>query len=562
MYIQYFGLRENPFALPPDPRYLYLGLRHQEALAHLMYGITEGGGFVQLTGEVGTGKTMMIRALLERLPKNVNVALVLYPFLSVREFIAAVCDDLGVTLPPGDSLKAMIDVLNAYLLETHAQGRRTVLVVDEAHKLSLEVLEQIRLLTNLETTKEKLLQIILVGQPELNQLLARQDLRQLAQRITARYNLKALLWEESCEYVLHRCRVAGAQMPLFNRSALRAIFRLAGGIPRVINVLCDRALLGAYSVGKPKVNAALVRKAVTEVGPDVSVMQRRWWIPLTAAAATVSLLAFTTWHFWPVIQKATIAATDAVAATAPKDEVPKIAQKQIVFPPSEMDTVAALPPGPSQEPSLEKLLADENIPTDTDTAFTRLFAYWQHDYAQFNGATGCDRAQQAGLRCLFESGTWNNLRQLNRPAIIELTDSSGARHHVLITALKEDSVSLELGDRLREVPLSDVNQFWYGKFLSLWKPPESGDQLLIRGMRSPAIVWLRDALARANVPVAQTAEQADIFDADLEAKVKEFQRRHQIEDDGLVGQMTLVLLTNYDKASPPLLANSETVTAR
>ena len=184
------------------------------------------------------------------------------------------------------------------------------------------------------------------------------------------------------------------------------------------------------------------------------------------------------------------------------------------------------------------------------------------DVLQFNGATGCDRAQQAGLRCLFESGTWNNLRQLNRPAIIELTDSSGARHHVLITALKEDSVSLELGDRLREVPLSDVNQFWYGKFLSLWKPPESGDQLLIRGMRSPAIVWLRDALARANVPVAQTAEQADIFDADLEAKVKEFQRRHQIEDDGLVGQMTLVLLTNYDKASPPLLANSETVTAR
>ena len=243
MYTQYFGLKENPFALSPDPRYLYLSQRHQDALAHLMYGITSGGGFVQLTGEVGTGKTMMIRAMLQRLPETVDVALVLYPFLSVREFMIALCDDLHIQRPAETTLKALIDTLNAFLLDNHAQGRRTVLIVDEAHRLNREVLEQVRLLTNLETTKEKLLQIILVGQPELNSLLAQQDMRQLAQRVTARYNLQALLPAESRAYVLHRCLVAGAQSRLFSNFALFWIHRLSQGVPRLINVLCDRSLL-------------------------------------------------------------------------------------------------------------------------------------------------------------------------------------------------------------------------------------------------------------------------------------------------------------------------------
>jgi len=220
MYTQYFGLKENPFALSPDPRYLYLSQRHQDALAHLMYGITGGGGFVQLTGEVGTGKTLMIRAMLLRLPDTVDVALVLYPFLSVRDFMVALCDDLRIKRPAENSLKTLIDTLNTFLLENHAKGRRTVLIVDEAHRLNREVLEQIRLLTNLETTKEKLLQIILVGQPELNSLLARPDMRQLAQRVTARYNLQALLPAETRAYVRHRCQVAGAETPLFKPMAL------------------------------------------------------------------------------------------------------------------------------------------------------------------------------------------------------------------------------------------------------------------------------------------------------------------------------------------------------
>jgi general secretion pathway protein A len=543
MYIQYFGLRENPFALPPDPRYLYLGARHQEALAHLMYGITEGGGFVQLTGEVGTGKTMIVRALFERLPQAVDVALVLYPFLSVREFIASICDDLHIPRPPGDSLKAMIDALNTWLLANHAKGRRTVLVVDEAHKLPREVLEQIRMLTNLETTKEKLLQIILVGQPELNQLLARQDMRQLAQRITARYNLEPLTWEESCEYILHRCRVAGAQMPLFKRSALRSIHRLARGIPRLINLLCDRSLLGAYASGKSKVSGSFVRTSVTEIGPELP----RWrpaWVALGVAVLAAAAIVLPAWYLWP------LTGTSAAIAEAP---VPEPAA-----PATSVSAIVA--PAPEPLPTLEKLLADDNIPTDTDTAFTRLFSYWQKDYARFAGATGCDRAQQAGLSCLYESGTWNNLRQLNRPAIIELTDARGTRHHVLVSALKEESVALELGDRVREFAFAEVDRFWFGKYLALWSPPVGAEQTLRRGGRGPGVSWLREALNRAGLPTKST--RADVFDAELEATVKDFQRRHQVEEDGIVGKLTLIMLTTYDQTAPPLLAQSEHGTVR
>jgi general secretion pathway protein A len=532
MYLQYFGLKENPFALPPDPRYLYLGVRHQEALAHLLYGINEGGGFVQLTGEVGTGKTMTVRALIERLPGNVDVALVLYPFLSVNEFVAAICDEIGVPLPMGEvSLKSMIDALNAFLLENHAKGRRTVLIVDEAHKLSLEVLEQIRLLTNLETTKEKLLQIVLVGQPELIELLARQDLRQLAQRITTRYNLRSLLWEESTEYVLHRCRVAGAQLPLFSRTALRAVHRLSGGIPRLINVVCDRALLGAYATGKMQVTPALVRRAMAEVGPPT-----KSWLtpPVWAGAATglaIILIAVGVWQFWPWTPRAGV--IDAVAAPQTTTSVPAT--------------------GNAIQTSLDKLLADETVPTDTDTAFARLFSHWQRDYLKYQGATGCDRATESGLRCIFESGTWNNIRQINRPAIIELTDAAGGRHHVLVTALARDSVTLELGDRPREFALTDVDRFWFGKYLALWNPPESGERVLREGMVGPSILWLRDTLTRAGL-VLTPPEDPELFDTALELKVKEFQRLHNTEEDGVVGRMTLILLSSYDKVAPPLLA--------
>ncbi|HET7341961.1 MAG TPA: AAA family ATPase, partial [Methylomirabilota bacterium] len=266
MYTSHFGLAEPPFSIAPDPRYLFLSEGHREALAHLLWGLGANGGFVQLTGEVGTGKTTLCRALLEQLPPEVDVAMVFNPALTSVELVAAVCDELRVPYPAGTtSLKTLVDALDRYLLDAHARGRRTVLVIDEAQDLSREVLEQVRLLTNLETTREKLLQIILIGQPELRTVLARGDLRQLAQRVTARYHLRPFSEPETRAYVRHRLQTAGQHRPIFRRAALRLVHRASRGIPRLINTICDRALLGAYAAGRTQVTAAIVRRAAGEV---------------------------------------------------------------------------------------------------------------------------------------------------------------------------------------------------------------------------------------------------------------------------------------------------------
>src|SRR5919201_4070009 len=236
MYLGHFGLKEPPFSITPDPRYLYMTERHREALAHLLYGIGQGGGFVQLTGEVGTGKTTLCRCLLEQVPPEVDVALLFNPKLTSFELLAAVCDELRIPYPEGTtSLKVLVDALYRHLLDAHARGRRTVLIVDEAQDLSAEVLEQIRLLTNLETTREKLLQIILIGQPELITLLEREDLRQLAQRITARYHLEPFAADETRAYIRHRLQIAGRTRGLFTEAAMRTVHAASRGIPRLIN---------------------------------------------------------------------------------------------------------------------------------------------------------------------------------------------------------------------------------------------------------------------------------------------------------------------------------------
>src|SRR5579863_6539147 len=300
MYLSFFGLSEKPFAITPDPRYLYLSERHAEALAHLLYGINESGGFIQLTGEVGTGKTTVVRTLLSRVPHHADVAVILNPRVTPVEFLLTICEELGLNIADADrdSVKQMVDALNRRLLNAHAEGRRIIVLVDEAQNLSIEVLEQVRLLTNLETPTQKLLQIILIGQPELRELLDRTDLRQLAQRITGRYHLKPLSREETKGYVRHRLRVAGASVEIFLPSALREVHRISAGVPRVINVTCDRALLGAYTQEARKVSAALVRQAAGEVyGRRIAPL----WLGWTAGVLILAALAATAavgWRLW------------------------------------------------------------------------------------------------------------------------------------------------------------------------------------------------------------------------------------------------------------------------
>lgn len=561
MYLQYFGLYENPFSIPPDPRYLYLSRGHQEALAHLQYGLGESGGFVQLTGEVGTGKTLLIRALGERLPKDVDVALVLYPVLTVVEFVAAICDELRVP-HPGErvSLKQLIDALNAHLLRSHAQGRRTMLIIDEAQNLSREVLEQIRLLTNLETTKQKLLQIILIGQPELAGLLAQPDLRQLAQRVTARYRLAALTREETCYYIVHRCRVAGGRASLFNLSAMRRVHALSGGIPRLINIICDRALLGAYTREKTVVDAGLVNRAAAEIGSSVKSSRGLNWRVIAPAAAVLTAILFVAgWQWWPGGKRPLPAEDKTVAAIASDTaSAAKLAPNNATVAAATESRDAVVPVAGSTKPSvtLESLLANAGLSTDTESALKGLFERWNLNYASLLGSTGCERALNAGLHCVYKTGTWNNLRSYNRPAVIELQDAAGGKHHVLVAELTADTASLVIGGQAHEFPVSEVGRYWFGKYLLLWKPPMPEQEMLRLGDRGDAVIWLRDALARyRGEPLA--AESNDLFDKNLQVQLREFQGRHRLAPDGVAGRVTLEQLQNYlPGKSPTLVADA------
>ena len=565
MYLQYFGLHENPFCIPPDPHYLYLSRGHQEALAHLQYGLGEAGGFVQLTGEVGTGKTLLVRTLVERLPEGVDVALILYPVLTVAEFIAAICDELRVPHPGEQaSLKQLIDALNAHLLQTHAHDRRTVLIIDEAQNLSREVLEQVRLLTNLETTKQKLLQIILIGQPELAQMLAQQDLRQLAQRITARFHLVALTHKENFEYILHRCRVAGAKAILFDRKAMEQVYAASGGIPRLINVICDRALLGAYTRGKQVVDASIVKRAAREVGQGA--MPKPWFSTraLVVASALVVALAVAAWQWWPDWTRVIASGkhgTETVSAQADSAGADVASAAGAIPVATATDANAATTP-PEPVSKLEAFLGSTEARTDTESAMKDLFERWGLDYSAQAGASGCERALNAGLHCIYQTGTWNNLREHNRPAVIELQDSSGHKHHVLVTALTADLVSLAMGGSPQEFGVQEVGRLWFGKYLLLWKPPAPAQEILRLGDRGATIVWLRDALARYRGEPLVT-DASDLFDRELQAQLMQFQSRHRLAADGVAGANTLAKLQGYRPGkSPVLLADAVATEAR
>ncbi len=529
MYLTFFGLNEKPFAITPDPRYLYLSERHAEALAHLLYGINEAGGFVQLTGEVGTGKTTVVRSLLAQAPKNAEIALILNPKMTAPEFLLTICEELGIGVPDSalGSLKDLVDILSHYLLRAHAAGQRVVLVVDEAQNLSPAVLEQVRLLTNLETNTQKLLQIILIGQPELRELLARNELRQLAQRITGRYHLSPLTRDETLAYTRHRLRVAGATNDIFAPSALSAVFRLSQGVPRVINVICDRALLGAYSLDRHRVTAPLVRNAAAEV------FGKRFaphWLPWAATAAIAVLLSLVTlalWSYQPWNAHArTLAGTAAAAA-------PATAKTPLVAPPP----LAAPPPAPQ----LSELLRTNAAQTDTDSAFGTLFALWGAKY-QPNGTDPCTQAAQQGLACVAERGSFGQLRLYNHPAILLLNDSSGTSHQVVLTRLDDEQARLELGGP-QLVGIGELSHYWLGDFVMLWRPVSSPVKPLSAGMRGAPVRWLRQSLQHLHGAPAD-APASDLFDGDLAGLVKDFQRAHQLTVDGIAGVQTQIALAS------------------
>ena len=525
MYERFFGLTEKPFAITPDPRYLFLSERHAEALAHLAYGIQEAGGFVQLTGEVGTGKTMMVRSLLQQLPANCDMALILNPRITPAEFLLAICDELHVAVPErlASSVKGLVDLLTRLLLDAHARGRRVVVMVDEAQNLSPDVLEQVRLLTNLETATQKLLQIILVGQPELREVLSRSDLRQLAQRITGRYHLEALSKSESIAYVRHRLRVAGATTDVFTAGALREVHRLSGGIPRIINVICDRALLGAFTREEHRVTSNLVRQAASEVyGRPVLAPWVRW-LAAAGGAAGAALLGIAIWH--------SVRSPGPPAATAP----PVAAAVTPALP--------AEPPASTVEPpaqDLSTLLALSADQTTTDAAFAELLSLWGAAY-QPDAGRPCDQVADQGLQCVAQIGTFAQLKLINRPAILSLTDASTAEHQVALVTLDGERARIKLGEAIHEISLAELADHWFGEFLVIWRPSIPLAKQLHVGMRGDDVRWLREGLAvLAGTPVE--AVEPDLFDATLERQVEDFQRGHRLTIDGIAGVQTQLML--------------------
>jgi len=539
MYTSFFGLQEKPFAITPDPRYLYLSERHAEALAHLLYGINEAGGFIQLTGEVGTGKTTVIRSLLEQLPGHAEVALILNPRVTPAEFLLTICEELHVPVPEDrrSSTKTLMDLLGRYLLETHARGRRTVLIVDEAQNLSAETLEQVRLLTNLETATTKLLQIILIGQPELRDLLGQPDLRQLAQRITGRYHLSPLSREETAGYVKHRMRVAGATAEAFTPSALREIHRLSDGIPRVINVVCDRALLGAFTREDHRVGAIYIRQAAGEVyGRPVPAP----WLKWATAGAIAAALAVVGIGAWTLLgQRSAQPAAAATATQRPPDAAAPASPPNAT---AAASTPAPVVPAakPREEPSLNEFLVHNGNETTTEAALGKLFALWGASYDATRGR-GCDQATKQGLECLFQKGSWAQLRTLNRPAILTLTDELGGTHQVVLTSLGDEKATVDLGGRPRDVPITALSRYWFGDFLLLWRPPMAVVKALGPGMRGSDVRWLRNSLRAAEgLPAAKPG--SDVYDDDLVRLVQDFQRQHRLNTDGVAGVQTQIVL--------------------
>ena len=557
MYAAFFGLDQPPFSIAPDPRYLFMSERHREALAHLLYGIESGGGFVLLTGEIGAGKTTVCRRFLEQIPAHVRVAYIFNPKLTVSDLLKTICHEFHIKVTHEGigpaTIKDHLDPLNAYLLSRHAAGQQSMLIIDEAQSLTPHVLEQLRLLTNLETNERKLLQIILIGQPELRQMLARPELEQLAQRVIARFHLGALTEAETRQYVTHRLSVAGRKgSQPFTDKALRQVHRLTRGVPRRINLLCDRAMLGAYANGQKTVDHRVVERAAGEVFDHETTATRTrpqaklvglGWISLVLAAVAGALLVWgATW-----LLKARPTTDEPVAQTAEPQTItsapraPTAAKPPPAPAPSAdpaLPELAQLPPGP---PPAELWLTRE------DDGFRALSAFWGQT---LNAKDPCLQAREHGLQCYRTPRmTINGLRKLDRPALLKMQLSGQGSGYVLATAITDEAIELRLGEQRWRLPLSALSSVWKGYYASLWRTPPGQQGRLNNGYNGSAASWMEQQLS-----ALQEKGQLPADAKTLRQKVEAFQRANGIDVNGIASPTTLILINRASGVEEPRLA--------
>ncbi len=530
MYHAFFGLSEAPFSIAVNPRYLYMSPRHRDALAHLLYGVGAGGGFILLTGEVGTGKTTINRCLLEQLPENVDIAMILNPALDSRDLLASVCDELKLDIADAQpGLKALTDALHQFLLDNHRRGRKTVLMIDEAQHLSFDVLEQIRLLTNLETSEEKLLHIILIGQPELAAKLARPELRQLNQRITARFDLKPLDPSETGAYIRHRLHVAGLApgQELFSPALIRAIHNTSHGVPRLINLLCERMLLGAYGQGVTRLDRALLRRAEAEVLGSVEAPRRvapvwRW---LAAGLGGLALAALALGAY--LSREPGAPETAAAPVATPSAPAPVEGAET-------RDPTPAFPPGPTVAPTDTWRLSLEQ-------GTTYLADLYQVEAGGAAGWDLCARLREPGLACeQAQAPSWDALMREDRPALLVLIDDARIESRALLLGVDEGAALLAAPTGLVRVPLAEIGRDWDGRYVRLRRSLHRVTRTLQRGDEGDDVRVVADLFADMDGQGQPLTDRR--FDARLEERVKLFQAGRGLTADGVLGERTLAAL--------------------
>lgn len=533
MYKDFFGFVEQPFSIVPNSRYLYLSQRHKEAITHLNAGLGDGGGFAMLTGEVGTGKTTVAKAMLANLDENTKAGLILNPTFSSRDLLEAICDEFKISYPQDATLKQLNQVIHHYLLRNHKVGWQTLLVIDEAQHLAADVLEQLRLLTNLETDTRKLLKVLLVGQPELQRLLQTTQLRQLAQRITGRYHLLPLDEKETADYIAFRLHTAGGDQQLFHRNSSKLIAKYSHGIPRLINLICDKALNMSYHQGSVVVDKQTVQQACEEVmqfQADIyqqdKPRQSFTWPAWGSAAIGVMAAVGVGWaaiNYMPVKPK------------TPMSEVPVAASSST---PAPLMTSEQL-----TDAQRDMLLAQKQ----SNLAVNDLYRLWGYRASVRDNL--CLSEPQSTMRCERKMATWPLLMQQNRPVILEL-NYQGDVGYVILYAVGNDQVEVLNGKQRLRLPVSWLKPMWQGNIIELWQAPLK--ETLRLDMEGPAIEVLDQLLAKA---VSESPLETSIFDGALKERVELFQRWQGIGVDGIAGHRTLERLQQSVQPNAPTLAS-------
>ncbi len=534
MYKDFFGFVELPFSIVPNSRYLYLSQRHKEAITHLQAGLGDGGGFAMLTGEVGTGKTTVAKAMLANLDENTKAGLILNPTFSSRDLLEAICDEFKVSYPEEASLKQLNQAIHDYLLRNHKMGWTTLLVIDEAQHLAADVLEQLRLLTNLETDTRKLLKVLLVGQPELQRLLQTTQLRQLAQRITGRYHLLPLDEKETADYITFRLHTAGGDKQLFDRSSTKLIAKYSHGIPRLINLICDKSLNLSYHKGNVVVDKQTVHKACEEVmqfqaeiyQQDQPVRRSFEWP--TWGSAAIGVFA-AVGIGWAVMQKMPSQVSTSIQSNP--IQVAQTTSQPVI---AEMN---------EQLTSEQRNMLLEQ--TQSNLAVNELYKLWGYRASVRDNL--CLSEPQSTMRCERKMATWPLLVQQNRPVILEL-NYQGQVGYVLLYAIGNDKVEVLNGSQRLRLPVSWLKPLWQGNIIELWQAPLR--ETLRLDMEGPAIEVLDTLLAQA---VNEQPLGTDIFDAALKERVELFQRWQGIGVDGIAGQRTLERLQQSVQTDAPAL---------